>query len=363
VDPHVPHGRADAPGAQHDPEPDPPTVAPGQQAISVAVRTTPGRDITGGNTSVTELVQGPPWTNSLGGPAVLWRCYFDSGADALALADLLVDRCRAGGVTVEIKGVDEYTGRNELLGVRGLLCVLSSEPPNSPRPGNTVLFRRIVQDFRAKYPITAADGFHPGSDRWHRVGVLEVFYTDHALEDPDGLAIIEEACAGHPYTPGVTFTGDVFEVFEAGKAQQVKENDQVAATNAVVWKRLRRWGVDTVDRARIIRHEVEDEVDLLEDPRKKAMYRPHSEIDHNQLWLVLHDTEARPPADPNKTDEENHDANKLFVANGARAVRGLVERLESTYEWFREPNDVKRRGAQLHFARLYEALRTVTRNS
>jgi hypothetical protein len=121
-----------------------------------------------------------------------------------------------------------------------------------------------------------------------------VFYTDHALDDPDCLAIIEESCAGHPYTPGVPFTGDVFEVFEAGKAQQVKKNDQVATAHATLWKLLRRWGIDTVDRARLVRHEIERELDLLEDPAKKAIYRPIPGVDHNQLWLVLHDGDARP---------------------------------------------------------------------
>jgi hypothetical protein len=115
----------------------------------------------------------------------------------------------------------------------------------------------------------------------------------------------------------------------------------------------------------VIRREIEHEVDVLENPAKKAMYRPIPGDDHkhNQLWLVLHDPDVRPPVDPNKTEEENHDADKVFVANGARAVRDLVKRLESTFEWFRQPEDLKRRGAQRHFARLYEALRAVTRNS
>jgi len=161
----------------------------------------------------------------------------------------------------------------------------------------------------------------------------------------------------------VPFTGDVFEVFEPGKARQVKENDQVAATHTTVWKMLRRWGVHDVDQARVIRHEVEREVDALESPAKRAMRLPIPGIDHNQLWLVLHDTDARPPADRNKTDEENAATEQKFVASGARAVRELVVRLEGDYEWFREPEDVKRRGAQRHFARLYDALRTVTRHS
>ena len=361
MDSPVPDGRTAV--AQRDAIQGPHAVVPGQPAAHVDGDTGQAQDVTGSDGSITELVQGAPWTNLVEGPAVLWCAYFDSGMEALELAELLVRRCRARGVTVEIKGVDEYTSREELIDVHGVLCVFTSEPPNSRRPGNTPLFRQIVRDFRAIHPITAVDGFYPGSDRWHRVGVLEVFYTNHALDDPDCLALIAEACAGHPYTPGVPFTGDVFEVFEVGKAQQVRENDQVATAHAVLWKLLRRWGADTVDRARLARHEIEREVDMLDNPAKKAMYRPIPGIDHNQLWLVLHDTDARPPADPNKTEEENRDADSRFVANGARAVRVLVERLESTFEWFREPEELKRRGAQRHFARLYEALRTVTRRS
>jgi hypothetical protein len=101
-----------------------------------------------------------------------------------------------------------------------------------------------------------------------RVAAAEVFYTDHALDDPDCFAIIEEACAGHPYTPDVPFNGDLFEVFE-GKAQQVKKNDQVATAHATLWKLLRRWCVDTVDRARLVRHEIEREVDVLDNPTRK----------------------------------------------------------------------------------------------
>jgi hypothetical protein len=99
----------------------------------------------------------------------------------------------------------------------------------------------------------------------------------------------------------------------------------------------------------------------LEDPAKKAIYRPSPGVDHNQLWLVLHDGDARPPADPNKIEKENHDAETNFVANGARVVRDLVKRLESSFEWFRQPEELKRRNARRHFARLYDALRTVTR--
>lgn len=363
VDPHVPDSRADAADAQRDAIQDPHAVMAGQPVADVDGDTGQDQHFTPSDALITEVQGTPPWTNRVGGPALLWRVYFDSGTAALELAELLIDRCRARGVTAEIKGVDEYTGREELIDVHGVLCVFTSEPPGSRRPDNTSRFRQIVGDFRAVHPITAVDGFYPGSDRWHRVRVLEVFYTDHALDDPDCLAIIEEACAGHPYTPDVPFNGDVFEVFEAGKAQQVKENDQVATAHATLWKLLRRWGVDTVDRARLVRHEIEREVDVLENPAKKAMYRPIRGVDHNQLWLVLHDGDARPPADPNKTKKENHDADTKFVANGARAVRDLVERLESTFEWFRQPEDLKRKYAQRHFARLYGALRTVTRQS
>jgi hypothetical protein len=356
VDPHVPDDPAGGDDATHDNDPDPHAIMPGQQATdadSAPADQPPA--ITESDPQIAEVEHGVPWANRSGGPAVLWRLYFDTGTEALELAEHLVELCRPHGVTVGIKGIDEYLDHRELAGVHGVLCVFTSEPPDSPRPGVPDRFLTIVRDFRADNPITAVDGFYPDSDRWHRVRVVQVFYTDQALND--------EACAGHPYTPGVPFTGNVFEIFEPGKAEQVKDNDRAAATQINHWKRLRRWGIDTIDRARTIRDEIEHEVHRLEDPGKRAMYRPIPTEDHNQLWLVLHKTNTRPPANPNKTDEENHKTGELFVANGARAVRKLVERLEDTYDWFRQPEDLKVRGAQEHFARLYNILRTITRHS
>lgn len=293
----------------------------------------------------------------------MWRAYVGYGSATMDVLDVVVDQCPPKMVTVTVKSPDEYAGPEELIDVRGVLCVLTSEPPESQQPGEALLFRRIVRDFRDGRTITAVDGFYPGSGREHRVGVLQVLYTDHALNDPIYSEIIAEACHGHPYTPGVPFTGNVFEVFEPGKAQLVKKNDQLAVAHATLRKRLRRWGVDDIERARLLRREIEHEVDALEKPGKRAMYRPIPGIHRNRLWLVLHDTDARPPADANKTEEENHKTEELYVANGARAVRTLVERLEFTFEWFRQPEDTKARGAQNHFAQLYDALRIITRTS
>lgn len=365
MDPHASDGHADDESIQRDARKDLDPVVPGQ--LATPVDSAAGQDEIGSlsSKSIMDRVQNAPWLSGAGGPAVLYRAYYDydpSAAGALVFAEHLIDLCRPRGVTVEIEGVDSYNGIDELRGVHGVFCVFSSAPQELWRPDNTARFRRIVRDFRAIYPLSAVDGFYPDSDRWHRVGVIEAFYTDHALGNPDCLEVIQEACAGHPYAPGMPFTGQIFEVFEPGKAQRVKENDQIAANNVVLWKKLRRWGVDSGDRAQLIRDETEREVDALEDPGKRAMYRPIPGRDHNQLWLVLHDTGARPPIDPDKTTEENHEAAEKFVANSARAVRNLVKRLEETYEWFRQPEDLKRRGAQHHFARLYQALRNVRRS-
>jgi hypothetical protein len=130
-----------------------------------------------------------------------------------------------------------------------------------------------------------------------------------------------------------------------------------------VWRLLRRWGITTTDLARSVRWEIEHELDILENPAKRAMYRPISGIEHNQLWLVLNKPHARPARDPNHTDEDHQAAQGRFVANGARAVRDLVERLEGTFEDFKQPEDLKRTGAQRQFAKLYDALRSVTSTS
>jgi hypothetical protein len=127
VDPHVPDSRADAADAIQDAH----AVMAGQPAADVDGDTGQDQHFTANDALTTELVQGiPPWTNRVGGPALLWRVYFDSGADALELAELLIDRCSARGVTAEIKGVDEYTGREELIDVHGVL-----HRPRAGRPG------------------------------------------------------------------------------------------------------------------------------------------------------------------------------------------------------------------------------------
>ena len=109
VDPHVPDSRADAADAQRDAIQDPHAVMAGQPVADVDGDTGQDQHFTPSDALITEVQGTPPWTNRVGGPALLWRVYFDSGTAALELAELLIDRCRARGVTAEIKGVDEYT--------------------------------------------------------------------------------------------------------------------------------------------------------------------------------------------------------------------------------------------------------------
>jgi hypothetical protein len=305
----------------------------------------------------------PPWITRSGGPAHLWRLYFDSGKGALELAEFLGELCLPRHVTLDIRGVDEYAGRQELYDVRGVLFVLTEQTADPQRTGNLAMFERIERDFRALHPVDAVDGFRPDSDTWHRVAVLVMLYTDPVLDNPACVDLLRKACASYVYTPGTPFVENVFEVFEAGKAQLVKDSDQVVTDQTAMWKYLRRWGVDSPERARLARHEVEGQIDAYDDPAKPALYRPIPGLDHNQLWLVLYDGETRPAIDPDKTAEENQKAETTFVANGARVVRDVVTHLEASFDWFHQPEDLKRRGAQRHFARLYDFLRTVTRGS
>lgn len=366
MDPHAPDGQAADDDSRRDTGQDAGTVVPGEPAASVSEDADEDEILALGAESAIERVADVPWLSPTGGPALLYRAYFDSdpSAGALNLANLLYEECRPKGVTVEIKGVDEYTGIEELKDVRGIFCVFSSAPRSSWRTDSTAAFRQIVKDFRAQNPIRAVDGYYPESTRWQSVRTVQAFYADDdALEDPHCQWIIEDACAAHRYMRDVPPTGKIFEILKPGMAQLAKKNDRVAANNISHWRRLRLWGIESKDQAQVIRYEIEREVDLLENPGKRAMYRPIPGKAHNQLWLVLHDTDARPPANPHKTDKENHEDADKFVANSARAVRDLVNRLESTYEWFRQPEDMKRRGAQRHFARLYDILRTVSVHS
>lgn len=294
MDPHVPDDHvAEQPGA----DPAPARVAAGPEADDQARHRQQEHDLAAGDDlGPPGTVDGSPWTTADGRPAVPWRIFFDTGTAAMDLAYELADLCRdRGGVSAEIKAVDEYDGAPDLIDVPGVVLVFSSDPPGSLQPSNPATLARIARDFRDSRRLPAIDGFYPGSDRWHRVGVLTVRYTDHALDDPVLREIIGKACAPHPYTPGQPFTGDLFEVFQPGKARLVRENDQLAVANDIVWKRLRRWGVNDIEQARTIRWEIDTELDTLENRNKRAMYRPIPGNDHNQLWLVLHDPTPVPP--------------------------------------------------------------------
>lgn len=303
------------------------------------------------------------WINRWGGPATLWRLYVDSGVDAERIADHFEQLAPSRGVYVDAKPVDEYGGRADLADVPGLVCVLSSEAPGSRRLPKTAQMLTIARDFRALRPTTAADGFRGGPDVWHRVGLLVACYTDYNLDDPHGRDLIDLACLCCPYTPGLPLTTDPFMVLQPGKAQQLKQRDQIAATSALLWRYVNRWGVTTLEQARQLRPAIDHEVDILETPTKRAMYRPLPDVEHNQLWLVLHDLDARPAADPILTEEESRAAADKFVGTGARAVRDAVAHLEAQFPWFSEPESIKRKHAQRHFNRLYHALWALTNNS
>ncbi len=162
---------------------------------------------------------------------------------------------------------------------------------------------------------------------------------------------------------GSPFEGNLFEVLEPGKAELVKKNDEMVTLKAGLWKKLRAWGIDDLERAWVIRNGIDQEILRLDNPEKKALFRPIRDIRHNQLWLALHKPELRPPVDPEATPEENARVAKLYVDNSARAIRDAVANLNNQFEWFNKPDKATRRGGSHIFADMYSVLRAITGES
>jgi hypothetical protein len=302
-----------------------------------------------------------PWLTPAGGPAVPWQVVYGPGTASEDVALIVAEQCAARGVGAVLRTLDEYPTTG-LKGFQGLLLVLPSAPPAQGKEPKWKAFRRIAEDFRAR-TIKAAEAFVPGSDCWQKAGVLQVFYTDDALDDPDALALIHDACAVHSFTPDTPFTADLFEVYQPGSAQS-KTKDQVAVARASNWRQLTAWGIDTVEFARVIKRAIDKRRDELDDPNKRAMYRPIPDIDMNRLDLVLFRPDATPPADPGSTVDERKKALDTFRDNGARAVRVLVDEMEKAHPPFaRPPAKAGRRDAQPAFTKLYQLLRVVTSSS
>jgi hypothetical protein len=308
---------------------------------------------------VTRRVQVARHVTPLGGPAHQWNVYCDAGLGAEVLAGQLGDLCAPRGVHCVVKTVDDYDGPSELKFVQGVVFVFPSEPMSKNRPSKMPAFRAIEDDFRDERPTTAIQGYCKDPSLSLLVGVVQVLYTDAALDDEIARGILARACATHPYTPETSFEGNLFEIFEPGKAETVKKNDEMVTTNADLWRTLRRWGIENLGQAWAIRNGIEREVLRYDDRDKKALYRPIEGEDHNQLWLVLHKPDLR-PADPDATPEQNSNAAKLFVSNSARAVRDTVTNLKAECEWFRQPPEANRRGGTGKFADMYHVLRAVT---
>jgi hypothetical protein len=296
-----------------------------------------------------------------GGPAVPALVVYGPGTASEDVALAVAEQCAPRGVRAVVRTLEEYASTG-LKGFPILMLVLPSAPPPRGQEPKWKAFQAIAEDFRAR-TIKAAEAFVPGSDCWQKAGVLEVFFTDDALDDSTALALINDACASHHFSPGVPFTADVFEVYQPGSAQ-TKARDQVAAARASNWRQLNAWRIETVEFARTIKRAIDNRRDEIDAKKPPAMYRPIRGIDMNRLDLVLLKPDARPPADPGSTEEERKKAADIFRENGARAVRDLVKELTKAYPPFAQPPaKAGRKDAQPAFAKLYSLLRIVTSGS
>lgn len=361
--PHVPDSSAANNAPQRAAQQPSRAVSPGQGATGVTADTdTDSLDsATLRDEEVTQRPLVARHVTPLGGPAHEWHVYYDIGPTAEELAKRVSELCPGRGVYCVVKTVDDYRDSSELKFVQGVVFVFSSEPASKNRKMKK--FKEIEDDFRHERPTTAVQGYVKDPSLSRLVGVLQVLYTDHALEDKTAQGILLRACATHPYTPGNPFEGNLFEVFEPGKAELVKMKDEMVSSNAEMWRQFRRWGVRDMDQAWAIRTGFEREVLRCEDRDKKALYRPIKDVQRNQLWLALNDPEHRPPADPDATPEENAKAARLFVANSARAVRDALANLKAEFGWFDPPTEATRRGATDKVATFYQTLRSATGHS
>lgn len=137
-----------------------------------------------------------------------------------------------------------------------------------------------------------------------------------------------------------------------------------ASAKADLWWRLNTWGIDTVEKARAVKDAVDAHRERLEDPRKRALYRPIPGINLNRLDLLLFHPDVSPPADRTSSEKENRVVRETFTANGARVVRDVISRLTDAFPSFARPTQsTGRKGAQQEFAKLYASLRVVTSDS
>lgn len=359
--PHAPDSSAANSDPQHAARQIPSAVLPGQGDTRVTDDPNRHNSEALSDDAVTLRIAPPRHVNPLGGPAHQWNVYYDAGQEAQDLAEHLAEVCAERGVHCVVSTIDDYDGPSELKFVQGVVLVFSTVPTTKHTKMPT--FKKIEDHFRLERPVKAIQGYVKEPNLSHHVGLLQVIYTDHALDNTIAQGILNRACATHPYTPGTPFEGNLFEVLEPGKAELVKRKDEVATSNAGLWRKLRRWGIDNLEQAWAIRNGIDHEIHRLDNPEKKVLYRPLDDIKQNQLWLALHKPELRPPVDAEATPEENAKVAKLFVNNSARAIRDAVANLNMKFDWFRKPDEATRRGGTDMFADMYDVLRAVTGHS
>lgn len=312
----------------------------------------------GDDTELTHSRHEHGWVSENGMPMVPWLVVYGPGPASEEVAESVADQCAARCVRAVLHTLDE-AATVTLRGFMGLVLVLPSAPPPRGQGPRWKEYRKLADDFRSRN-LSAAEAFTLRSGCWEQAGVLTVVYTEAALADPAALDLINGACASHAFIAGVPFTGDLFAVFQPGMAQ-IKTTDQIAATVADIWRRLRPWGIDTVEKVRVIKAAVDQCRDQLDhDTKKPAMHRPIPDVDMNRLDLVLFRPKVLLPAEPDSTDDERASAAENFRANGARVVRELVEALERDYEWYHRPRDkAGKKFAQVRFAEMYKLLRAI----
>ncbi len=126
--------------------------------------------------------------------------YYDAGQDAQDLAESLTEVRAGRGVHCVVATIDDYDSPSELKFVQGVVFVFSSV--STSRFTKMPLFKKIEDHFREERPVTAVQGYDKVPSLSHHVGLLQVIYTDHVLDNGIARDILRRACATHSYTPG-----------------------------------------------------------------------------------------------------------------------------------------------------------------
>ncbi|WP_219154593.1 hypothetical protein [Amycolatopsis sp. TNS106] len=309
--------------------------------------------------------QSDPWVAPNGAPKSHWVLFYDRGLAAEDTAKSVVAAARAKQVHVTVRSIDQYLGldgEQPVKSLKGFTCVLLVLPSSAPPAGQKhrwKAFAEIIERYR-EITLPAAEAFRADANLSQEAGVIEVFHLEEHLDDPEVRSLVGAACDSHCYSEAIPFGGNIFRVYQRGVAQE-KLQDSVTSSTLIHWRELKKWGIDTLERAQCIKRACDERRQALEDKKKRAMYRPIPTIAKNRLDLLLTEPEERPPVPEDATPEEREAIKVAFRDSGARVVRELVKDMKARYPWLHQPPERDgSRDAQIRFRTLYGKLRIVT---